>query len=152
MAAGVAVWLGWRAHKSEQAREDEQRAERIAEGRRVFAWGVADGRYRRLMFKVYIQNGTSEPLHNIAVTLLSRPEMKLTPMGTTVPVVAPGQTYEWADLFTWGQDFANPPLYVLVQFRDRDGILCQRHPDGTLTVGAPQAPRLPQGTFDGIGS
>lgn len=152
VAAAVAVWLGWRAHQDERERRQEQRQHEIAQARRVFAWGSADGQRGHFSIVVFVLNGTDAPLHGVGVTAVTDPAMKLgvQPIGTTFHVLAPGETRRWETRVPWAGDLANPPLYTMVTFVDRDGLSCQRHPDGSLTVGRIEALRFPKKIGDDL--
>ncbi len=149
-AAGIAVWLGWRAHKSEEGREVAEREARTAAGRRIYAWGSADGQRGHFSYTVFIRNATDEPVYNVKLTLLSQPSHGIS-IGRSLYVLAPGQTRELTGRVPWSSDVANPPLYTLIAFCDRDGVLCHRNPDGTLTTGEFQGAQFPREPYDQVG-
>lgn len=136
VAAGVALKLGWSARTAAEAH-------RVADGRRVYGWGTADGQRGHFTIKAFVQNATETPLLNVAVNLLTASNLPFPGVATSVPAIAPGQTAEINMRLPWVGQLANPPLYVVVTFRDADGVLCQRHPDGSFNVGV-ESVRLPK--------
>jgi len=161
-AALVAVALGWLAYQDSRRTRSElaesraaAAAERAADAeekraaqRRVFGWasgmGVGNGGIR---VRVWIQNATDHPLNGVGVNVLGDPRDEvctMTPINRSLDVVPPGQTrsidYDTDAMCDLGGAL---PLFVVVTFRDCDGELCCRHPDGILEVGTIGQVRFP---------
>jgi hypothetical protein len=141
----VALGLAWAARKEAAGGRAREEAQRLATNRRVYGWGNADGQRGYFEWAAFVQNATGFPLHGVAVNVLSDPRLGFSGFTTSIHTLAPGQTFPLSGRTPWSGAISNPPCYVVVTFRDADGVLCQRHPDGSLSIGAAESVRFPKG-------
>lgn len=141
----VALRFGWTGRRDAATARAREEAQRFAANHRVYGWGTAEGQRGYFEWSAFVQNATEFPLHGVAVNVLSDPRLGFSGLATSLPTVAPGQTCAISGRTPWSGAISNPSCYVGVTFRDADGVLCQRHPDGSLSVGDLESVRLPKG-------